>query len=237
MSKLINGRALAANVNTKEISQGINAFGQSLAKQWDILTDLAGATFLHYVAQEQVVLGNKGDTSLLTNLLDVLADGNGSMQKAYQRAASSIVGVDLYLKDGGDNHVYAVAELTKASRGEVSKNFNEKFDDFIKQGIKELAPKKKARKASTSSANPAIAPSEVASISPAIKVAEETGLLQAIASFESAEEQELLKEVGEVLAQLLEGVRTTSNTVGAKDQLAKALKVVKGFGIKLPKAS
>ena len=218
---------LSSGVSSASLKESISSFGKGLAAQWDILTELAGAVFVQYHKQEQVVKGHKGDTSLLVSLADTLADNNNAMFSAFKKAASDIVGVAVYLVQDTETTVKMEADVTKADRAKVAEAFEDKLTKFLADGIKSLhQPKAKAAKALANKNKPKdkdTSPSEVTTVSVGTKIAEDSGMMEVLSSISTEKQQEALKEVAPLIAQLLEHVANNPNKSLVKDQLTKVV--------------
>ena len=217
---------LSQGVTSSSIKEAISTFGKGLAAQWEVLTGLAAGVFVQYIRQEQVIKGNKGDVSLLVALADVLADNNNSMFSAFKKAASDIVGVAVYLVQDTETTVKMEADVTKADRAKVAEDFEDKLTKLFADGIKSLhMPKKRASKGEgNKSANSSdTSPSEVTTVSVGTKIAEDSGMMEALSSISTEKQQEALKEVAPLIAQLLEHVANNPNKSLVKDQLTKVV--------------
>lgn len=225
--------ALDNGIGNAQIKSEISSFGQSLAKAWEKLTDLSAAVLIHYVSQEQVkVHQKKGDTSLVSQLADVLSDNNHAMYVAFGKACESIAGLKLALKqDSEEGEIYVAVDLTKKTRGDVLSGFDEAMDKMLAKGIKESFAKK--RKASgTKSSNDKTEDQKagaVSSVSVATKVAEDTGIA-AILNEADDDKTAKLAEVQDLIAAILDHAMNNSNRQQVKDILGSAVaKLNKGF--------
>lgn len=224
--------ALGSGVNSASIKQEINTFGQSLAKAWANLSNLTATVLVAYSTQEQVsVHHKKGDTSLISELADVLSDNNQSMYSAFQKACTSIAGLKVELVQDGDD-VLVKVDLTKTDRPTMLAGFDEALGKMLDKGIKDsFAKKRKAKSASSSKTNDIEKAGEVSSVSVATKVAEDTGIAEVLSTFTEAE-SERLKELMPLVAQLLSHVQSNPDVNGVRDLLTSTVnKLNKGFSL------
>lgn len=238
MSMIIsNGtkQVLAANVTNASIKASINTFGANLAAQWDTLTELAAAVLIHYATQDEVIKGHKGDITLIEALGHTLFLNNRTMYMAFNKAVGKIAALSSKVEDlPEDAGVKIIVGVTGKSRADMLSGFDAAITELVNKGIKlTYGPAVKAPskgKGKGSKAADGNAPSESVSVSPGQHIAEETGIMAVLTGAEGEQDQARLKEIGPLLAELMQLAMECQNIGLVKDQLTSATgKIRKGM--------
>lgn len=228
-------QVLDATVTGASIEARINTFGSSLSTQWDTLTELTAAVLIHYSTQGEVIKGHKGDVTLVEKLGHALFLNNRTMYMAFNKAVGKIAALSSKVEDlPEDAGVKIVIGLTGKSRADMLSGFDAAITELVNKGIKPVygpavkAPSKGKGKGSKSANGNA--PSESVSVSPGQHIAEEAGIMAVLTGAEGEQDQARLKEIGPLLAELMQLAMECQNIGLVKDQLTSATgKIRKGM--------